>query len=308
MVKPNFFIVGAPKCGTTALSEYLREHPNIYMCDPKEPHFFNYDFEQYRVVKTLEEYLSLFEASTSEHFAIGEASALYLYSSVALEKIQQFDPQAKIIVMLRNPVDLAYSYHSQLLYASDENEQDFEQAWRLQSIRRKGKKIPKHCRNSAILQYAAVARLGEQIERLLGIFPRKQVEIIFFDDFTNSTKQVYEKVLKFLEVPGDNRTDFRRINQNKSHKLRVIGNFSERPPEFLNDHVMRAKKILGLERLYILDAVRYFNNKVTTRQPLSASFRAELVAEFESDIKKLSQLLDKDLSHWLLEKSPKLKK
>ena len=155
MTKPNFFIIGAPKCGTTALSEYLREHPNIYMCTPKEPHYFDYDFEQYREVETLDEYLGLFEAATTEHIAIGEASACYLYSSVALEDIYQFAPQAKIIVMLRNPVDLAYSYHSQLLYASDENVPDFEQAWRLQDIRREGKKIPPRCRDSALLQYAA---------------------------------------------------------------------------------------------------------------------------------------------------------
>jgi hypothetical protein len=299
MPKPNFFIVGAPKCGTTALSEYLREHPNIYMCNPKEPHFFDYDFEQYRVVKTLDEYLSLFDASTSEHIAIGDASACYLYSSIALKEIYKFDPQAKIIVMLRNPIDLAYSYHSQLFYASDENEPDFEKAWGLQGIRKEGKKIPSRCRDSALLQYAAVARLGEQIERLLTVFPREQIEIILFDEFTKSTKQVYERILNFLEVPRDNRRDFRQFNHNKSHKLETVGHLSERPPELLTKIVMQAKKLLGIERLYILDIIRYFNNKVQARQPLTDNFRAELLAEFAPDIKKLSQLLEKDLSHWV---------
>ncbi len=297
MSKPNFFIVGAPKCGTTALSEYLREHPNIYMCEPKEPHFFDYDFEEYRVVKTLDHYLALFDASSSEHIAIGDASACYLYSSVALKEIYQFDPQAKIIVMLRNPIDLAYSYHSQLFYASDENEPDFEKAWRLQDIRKEGKKIPPRCRDSALLQYAAVARLGEQVERLLTIFPREQIEIILFDDFAKNTKEVYDRILKFLEVPNDNRTDFKRINQNKNHKLKAVGSFSERPPKLLTTMIMQVKKLLGIERLYLLDAVRHLNNKVQTRKPLAASFRAELIAEFEPDIRKLSQLLNQDLSH-----------
>ncbi|MGL6337564.1 MAG: sulfotransferase domain-containing protein, partial [Waterburya sp.] len=219
-------------------------------------------------------------------------------SSVALKEIYQFDPRSKIIVMLRNPIDLAYSYHSQLLYASDEDEPDFEKAWRLQDIRKEGKKIPPRCRDSALLQYAAVARLGEQVERLLTIFPREQIEIILFDDFAKNTKEVYERVLKFLEVPNDNRTDFKRINQNKNHKLKAVGSFSERPPKLLTTMIMQVKKLFGIERLYILDAVRRLNNKVQTRQPLSNNFHTELTAEFEPDIKKLSQLLNQDLNHW----------
>ena len=299
MAKPNFFIIGAPKCGTTALSEYLREHPHIYMSDPKEPHFFNRDFMQYCVVENLNEYLALFDDSTAEHQAVGEASALYLYSSVALKEIYQFDNQAKLIVMLRNPVDMVYSFHSQLVYATDEDETDFEQAWRLQSIRRGDKEIPSKCRNAALLQYADIGRLGLQVERLFTIFPREQIEIILFEDFAKSTKKVYDRVLKFLDVDNDNRTDFRRFNQNKSHQIKIIGGFSERPPEFLTTIAMKAKKILGFERLYLLDAIRSLNNKVAVRKTLGKDMRQELISEFETDIKKLAQLLDRDLSHWL---------
>lgn len=302
MIKPNFFIIGAPKCGTTALSQYLREHPHIYMSEPKEPHYFDRDFAQYCVVENLAEYLGLFANSTLEHKAIGEASALYLYSGVAAREIYQFEPEAKLIVMLRNPVDLVYSFHSQLVYAADENETDFEQAWRLQSVRQEGKKIPPRCRDAALLQYAAVGKLGLQMERLLNIFPREQIKIILFEEFAQSTKQVYDRVLNFLEVDNDNRTDFNRVNQNKSHKISAVGDFSERPPQLLTDAVMRAKKILGLERLYILDAVRSLNNKVSARKTMAPSLRHELTAEFESDIIKLAQLIDRDLSHWLLAK------
>jgi hypothetical protein len=235
--------------------------------------------------------------------AIGDASACYLYSSVAIKEIYQFNSQAKIIVMLRNPIDLVYSYHSQLLYASDEDEPDFEKAWRLQDVRKQGKKIPPYCRDSALLQYAAVARLGEQIERLLTIFPREQIEIILFDDFAKFTNQVYERVLYFLEIPSDNRTEFNRINQNKSHKVKIVGSFSERPPKVLTTMIMQVKKLLRIERLYILDKVRYLNNKIQTRKPLTSSLRAELTAEFEPDINKLSQLINQDLSQWLLVES-----
>jgi hypothetical protein len=299
MVKPNFFIIGAPKCGTTALSEYLKSHPNIYISEPKEPHYFTFDFEQYRVTKTLEEYLELFSDSTTEHIAIGEGSVFYLYSSVALKKIYEFDPHGKIIVMLRNPVDLVYSFHSQLLYSADESEKNFEKAWRLQDVRRHGKKIPRQCREPAFLQYAAIGKLGEQIERLFTVFPREQVEIIWFEDFVRSTKQVYDRVLGFLEVSSDNRTDFIRINENKSHKLGVFGNFSEKPPALLTNIALKARDSLGIERLNVLDTIRSLNTKVASRKSLTENLCMELTAEFAPDIKKLSQLLNKDLSHWL---------
>jgi hypothetical protein len=298
MVKPNFFIIGAPKCGTTALSEYLRDHPNIYISEPKEPHYFTFDFEQYRITKTIEEYLNLFSDTTAEHTAIGEGSVFYLYSSVALKKIYEFDPDAKIIVMLRNPVDLVYSFHSQLLYSADENEKNFEKAWRLQSIRQQGKQIPRQCREPAFLQYAAMGKLGEQIERLFTIFPREQIEIIWFEDFIHSTKQVYDRVLSFLEVNSDNRTDFIRINENKNHKWSVLGNFSEKPPAILTNIALKTRDSLGIKRLNALDTIRSFNTKVTARKSLTNIFRAELTTEFTPDIKKLSKLLNKDLSHW----------
>lgn len=300
MVKPNFFIIGAPKCGTTALSDYLRTHPNIYFSEPKEPHYFAQDFEKYRLTKTSEEYLSLFIQTTPNHIAIGEGSVFYLFSSVALRKIYEFDPQAKIIVMLRNPVDLVYSFHSQQLFSADEDEPCFEKAWRLQKLRLQGKHIPKKNRHTIFLNYASVGRLGEQVDRLLTIFPFEQIKIICFEDFIMSTKKVYDDVINFLGVPNDNRTDFLRINENKNHKLQLVGNFSQKPPKFLSSLALKTKDILGIKRLYVLDTIRSLNTKTVAREPLSNDFRAELTEEFADDIKKLSQLLAKDLNHWLV--------
>ncbi len=300
MAKPNFFIIGAPKCGTTALCEYLRDHPNIYISELKEPQYFAFDFEQYRVPKTLEDYLGLFNSVAPEHTAIGEGSVFYLFSSVALKKIYEFDPQAKIIVMLRNPVDLVYSFHSQLLYSADEREKDFEKAWRLQELRQQGKQIPPQCREAAFLQYAAMGKLGKQVEQLFTVFPPEQIKIIWFEDFVKSTKEVYDDVINFLGVPEDNRTDFIRINENKTHKLGVVGSFSEKPPALLSNIALKTKDILGIERLNILDTIRSLNTRIASREPLTNDLRAELIEEFRDDIKKLSQLLDKDLNHWLI--------
>lgn len=293
-------MIGAPKCGTTALSEYLRMHPNIYMSMPKELFYFADDFPAYRQATTKEEYLEkFFQDVTTQHKAVGEASALYLYSSVALENLYQFNPNAKIIVMLRNPIDVVYSYHSQLLYDGDENEPDFEQAWKLQTSREKGLQISLFCREPRLLQYAEFGKLGQQIEHLLSIFPREQIHIIWFEEFANSTQLVYEKVLEFLEVPTDNRIEFERYNVNKTHKSSLLGKVTQKTPEFLINAAMKTKQIMGFSRWGIMDAIRKFNSKTASRQPLSVDFKAELIAEFATDIQKLSCLLDKDLSDWL---------
>ena len=302
MNKPNFFIVGAPKCGTTALSEYLREHPSIYISEPKEPHYFTFDFEQYRVTKTWSEYLSLFKQSTSEQTAIGEGSVFYLCSTVALEKIKEYDPQAKIIVMLRNPVDMIYSFHSQLVFTADETEKNFEKAWRLQAIRQQGTQIPAQCREAAFLQYAEMGKLGEQVERLQAVFPPEQVKIILFEDFIKSTQDVYNEVLSFLDVSSDGRTEFIRINENKSHKMGVVGNFTAKPPALLTNVALKARDMLGIKELGILDTIRSLNTKVAAREPLSDSLRAEMTEEFAPDIQKLARLINRDLSHWSIAK------
>ena len=131
-VVPNFFIIGAPKSGTTALSQYLKEHPNIFFSRVKEPHFFDLDTSK-RLKADLPTYLSLFsEAEPDRHKAVGEGSTGYLFSKVAVSEILKFNPNSKFIVMLRNPVELVQAWHSEMYYEGVENISDFEGAWRLE--------------------------------------------------------------------------------------------------------------------------------------------------------------------------------
>ena len=120
MKKPNFFIVGAPRCGTTALSEYLRGHPNVFFSQPKEIGFFATDFPGSRVITRFEDYMALFNDVQPDHLRVGEGSVWYMYSREAARNIHEYNPKAKLIVMLRNPVDLVHSLHSQLLLSIDE--------------------------------------------------------------------------------------------------------------------------------------------------------------------------------------------
>jgi len=299
MTKPNFFIVGAPKCGTTALSEYLRSHPNIFMSIPKEPHFFTEDFPRIRYAGgDLDAYLSLFD-DCYKYSAYGEASVYYLYSSVAIKKIIEFNPEAKIIAMLRNPVDLAYSLHSQFLHSRSESIKNFEKAWHSQAARKELKNISRLCLEPKLLQYAQIARLGEQIDRLLSIVPVVQTKIIFFEDFFRSTRDIYEEVLAFLGIQSDGRHEFPKINVNRSHKIGIIGTLTERTPKSVEKITAVIKKRTKIRKFGLLDKIKVLNTVTKPRLALSPELRREMIEEFREDIMLLSHLTNKDLSDWL---------
>ncbi len=299
MTRPNFFIAGAPKCGTTALYEYLRRHPRIFMSAAKEPHWFSKDLPRHCTFDSLVNYEKLFRDATTHDLAVGEASPFYLSSQVAADNIRQYDPAAKIVAMLRNPIEAAYSYHSQLVYSSIEDEQDFRSAWRLQTARRQDKAIPKTCPEPLFLQYRAVFLLGEQVERLLSIFPRSQVKLIVFDDFTKNTKAIYEEVLAFLGVPSDGCEEFPRINENKQMRNASVGKFILHTPRTLSRCLGATKRLLGLNDLHVSPWLRKLNSRTVRRSPLGHPMKQELAEAFRDDIHKLSGLLGRDLSHWI---------
>jgi Sulfotransferase domain len=298
-VKPNFFIAGAPKCGTTALSEYLRSHPHVFMPKLKEPHFFSDDLITHQLVRTLDEYIQLFAEATPQQSRLGEKSLSYLLSSAAIPAIRVFNPEAKIIAMFRNPADMVYSFHSQLLYWSQETEKDFETAWRLQERRRRGVDVPRTCREPFWLQYQDVGRFGTQTQRLLSVFPAEQVKVILFDDFASSPQRVYEEVIDFLEIPQDNRTDFPRINENKRARLSWLRDFYRKPPPVLLQSYRRFKRTeVGKQLVSLKEWVIDLNTVREGRSPLSPAFRAELVDTFRDEVSLLSRILNRDLSHW----------
>ena len=301
MKRPNFFIVGAPKCGTTALSEYLRTHPQVFFSSPKEPNYFAIDFSpQFRRYHTEEEYLSqCFRGANETHRAVGEGSAAYLISQVALENIRKFDSNARIIVMLRNPVDMLYSYHSELVWACREDVIDFEQAWHMQESRRIGKSIPDGCPDPKLLQYAHVCSLGSHMERVYASFPRQHVLPILFDDFITNTAGIYKIVLKFLKLSDDCRVDFPQLNANKVHRFYSFMNFYESVSKRLDWPKNKVKSIFGVNKLGVRDLLFTLNRKTIERKPLSGEMRAKFIRVFCDEIGKLEKILKRDLKSWI---------
>ena len=185
MIKPNFFILGAPKCGTTSLAAWLAEHPQIYLSPQKEPHFFNTDHK--RFFNTLEKYEALFSGVTRQHIAIGEASVWYLYSAAAVSNILTYTDDAKFIVMLRNPIDMAPSLHEELVFTGREDVTDFAEAWRLQETRRHGRSLPRMVWEPKYVQYGDVCKLGQQVARLFEKVPRERVKLILLEDIAKNS-------------------------------------------------------------------------------------------------------------------------
>ncbi|HEX2250709.1 MAG TPA: sulfotransferase domain-containing protein, partial [Gemmatimonadales bacterium] len=233
------------------------------------------------------------------HHRVGEASVYYLRSSVAIRNIREFNPEAKIIAMFRNPVDMVYSLHSQLLYWSEEVEPDFETAWRLQERRRRGLDLPPRSRGAFLLQYEEVGRFGTQVERLLSIFPAAQVKLILYEDFTAAPQAVYADVINFLDLTHDQRTDFPRINENKRARLAWLRQFYRKPPDVLRGAVRTIKSAMGEEWIVaVKKKIVDLNTTRERRKPLSPQFRAELEEIFSPEVALFSRLIDRDLSHW----------
>src|SRR5581483_10240451 len=155
--RPDFFIVGAPKSGTTALSEYLKPHPQIFIPDIKDVSFFGSDlyFTMPRI--TAEEYAAAFAAARDE-LRVGEASVWYLYSKCAAAEIKEYSPDASIIIMLRNPVDMLYAQHSEFLYNCNEDIPDFGAALEAEAERKRGRRVPARAHLVQGLFYRETAR------------------------------------------------------------------------------------------------------------------------------------------------------
>jgi hypothetical protein len=301
--KPDFFIVGAPKCGTTAMQDYLRQHPEIFMPDARPPlyrgkelHFFGSDLRANRKILTKEEYLSHFREAKDEK-RVGEATVWYLYSKRAAFEIKEFNPSSKIIIMLRKPVEMLYSYHSQLVYNGDEFIEDFTAAFYAEPDRKRGLLCP---RQSSIpierFFYREVVRYPEQVKRYFDVFGRENVHIIIFDDFKTDISRIYRDTLRFLDVDEYFEPSFKIINPNKEVRSKFLRDLLKNPPEVAQSvaNFLIPKKW----HQRFIEVLSRYNTKYKSQQAINPKFRKQLQGEFASEVEKLSELIGRDLAHW----------
>jgi hypothetical protein len=296
MPLPNFMIAGAPKCGTTALYRYLQTHPQVFLTEPKEPHFYAEDLGAHREVPQRDDYLRLFDKVQPQHCAIGEASVWYMHSAHALERVKAEHPDIRLLILLRNPVDFVRSLHSDMVWVCFEDETDLEKAWALSEQRRAGQRVPALCQVPWFLDYQRVGLLGHHVQRMMQIFPREQIKFILLDDLQQSPQRVYEETLSFLGLESDGRTEFPRFNASKQNRSPFLAACRAAVIRSLPRSVVNAGKKLGLG--YVSNSVMQLNSRPASKSPLRKDFGFELYEFFREDIALLSELIGRKLDDW----------
>jgi hypothetical protein len=293
---PNLFIVGAQKCGTTAVAEYMRSHPEIFVPLQKEPWFWGGDLE--RNFKKIDRtyYESMYEGAGASKYLL-DASPLYIKSTSFIHEIQAEVDNPKIIVMLRNPIELVYSLFFQLKYNREENAKDFPAALSLQEDRKNNPVLTSEFLFPINAQYFEVGKNCQQVIKLIEVFGIKNVHIVLFDDLKENSAQEYKKILEFLELPDVEPESYKIVNPHKVSRTKSLNKLATSPPKWMGalSSIFLSKETRWKIRQYIKNK----NTIYTTREKMTGASKKQLTQVFREEIESLSTLLDRDLSHWI---------
>ncbi len=295
--QPNFVIIGAPKSGTTSLFYYLKQHPDIFLPVRKELHYFSYDLlvknangpGDANTLKSLcatrEKYLEHY-VQTGNQKAVGEASPSYLYYSEVAERIHSELDAPKIIAILRNPVEKAFSQYFHLV--RDQREHlDFLDALAAENERREAGW-------SDFWRYAESSLYTERLKHYLSLFGQGKIKVLLFDDLVSNPDKVMRDLFRFLEVRDDLRCDTGTIyNPSGDSKSRLVSNFFTKP----NQLKTFAKKIIP-ESVRIRMRLKILSLNTKRKKQMDDKARKHLQDYFKNDILALEKLLDRE-TNWL---------
>lgn len=300
MTLPNFLIIGAAKCGTSSIYMYLKQHPEIFMSPIKEPHFFSFTSETKKTqgprdsvtqaITNLEEYKNLFKGVQNEK-AIGEASPTYIYQPNAAERIQNLIPNAKLIAILRNPAERAFSAYMHVVRDRREPAKSFSEALSCEKQRIRENWGP-------LWHYRNCGFYFEQLTRYFNLFPKDQIQVFTYEDLRSDQEGVLKNIFKFLDVDTnfipDISVKFNVSGKQKSKLLHslTLGLFNNpNPIRWLSRHIVPESL-----RWKVTNRIRELN---LISQKIPEKIKAELINGYRYDIIKLQTLIDRDLSHWL---------
>lgn len=300
MTLPNFLIIGAAKSGTTSLYRYLQQHPQIYM-NVKEPSFFALEGQDVhyagpgdqdgfvrKIVTTLDDYEALFQGVKDER-AYGEASVLYLYCPEAVGRIRHYIPDVKIIAILRNPIDRAFSSYNHLRRDGREPLSDFIQALQVEDER-----VAANWQHQ--WHYTRLGFYYTQLKRYFDLFPTEQIAVYTYDEFQNRPADALRDIFRFLGVDTDFVPDVStKYNISGVPKSRTLQTFLTKPGFIKN--VFKPFIPLSVRR-QMGTKIRTWNVE-TTRPQLSIEARDYLLQLYRDDILQLESLIQRDLSAWL---------
>jgi hypothetical protein len=318
MRTPDFFIIGHEKSGTTALYNILKQHPQIFMPELKEPRFFTTDWRSRGPApvnpqrpRTLDEYLSLFAEAAPEQ-RVGEASPQYIRFQDSARLIAEVQPDAQIIAILREPVSFLRSYHLSCVRGRLESERDLGKAIALEEQRRRGRKIPRGCRAPNRLFYCEHVRYVQQLRRFETVFGRERMLVLVYEDFRRDNDATAREALCFLGVDdtvalaaarGDQTENLRRVRRGRKavrlkrlHSTAMALQLARRQPAQASRLSLTVNALTP--RWLRNDAVENLARRAvfSVPPPLDERFTHELRRRFKPQVQALSEYLGRDLS------------
>ena len=309
------FIVGAPRCGTTTLSRFLKDHPAVRFPALKEPHFFTQhdlrrlpDRELRRRVER--DYLGRFFRA-DHHRAIGvDGSVSYLYSPEQIEPILRLWPDSQFVVSVRDPLTMLPSLHRRLIYVGQETIPNFADAWAAVADRAEGRKVPRACHDPRLLRYDEAARFGTYVERLFNAVGRERCLVLVFDDLAANPAEQYRRLMDFAGLEPQPTVDLSPNRAGHSVRFRWLQRLLKQPPgpikerlgsEFFRKHHSRDgaangafETVMALRRRLLR-----WNRASAPVDPVPMALQREIATRFKGEIEHLADLIGRDLSHWL---------
>ena len=306
MALPDFLIIGAPKAGSTALHVALAQHPDLFLSDPKEPKFFLCDQQPpdpahqrgpgdahsaREWVWDRGRYEALF-ANAPAGTLRGESTPFYLWDTASHSRIRALIPDVKMIAVIRDPIDRAYSNWAHLWCDGLEPESDFLAACRLEPSRAQAGYAP-------FWRYLETGLYGRQLEHLYTVFPREQVFVLRYRQLIDAARNTLDEIAAFLGVRAGLVSRVPRSNVSNWVPDRGVNRALRR--------VIRAGAVAGSHlpsqvwreaQRPVLAALHRGGRR---RPPLTVEQRTTLLPYFESDVALLGRLTGVDYADWLNE-------
>jgi len=298
--QPDFLLIGAARSGTTALYKYLSQHPEIFMpTSIKEPNYFAYEGLDLQIqgpgadfinnsVTTPEAYEALFQEAKDSQIK-GEASPLYLFEPRTPKRIKSLAPNAKMIAVLRNPIEQAYSHYMYATKLRVETEPDFVKVLGMEDER-----IAKNWQ--PLFGYSSFPRYGTQFKRYLEHFPREQFLIETYEDFSKSPIGVMQRMFDFIGADASFEPDIsNRPNAGGVPKSQAFQDFLLKP----NPVTGTIAKLIPQSLTAKIRDVLVAKNTGKKDDGMPQEAREILQTRLRDDIHALSEILDQDFTYWL---------